>query len=101
MWHYARGMAFTAQGHHADAAREQALVDAAAQAMPIDRLVADNQPARRQLELASAVLAGERAARRGKSRVRPCVCAARRSPPLAARSRRRQLVRMSDTAGRQ
>jgi tetratricopeptide (TPR) repeat protein len=65
MWHYARGMAFAGKGRYEDAARERALVDAAAQATPIDRLVADNQPARRQLELASAVLAGESAARRG------------------------------------
>ena len=65
MWHYARGMAFAAKARPDDAAREQAAVDAAAQATPIDRIVADNQPARRLLELASAVLAGERAARRG------------------------------------
>jgi tetratricopeptide (TPR) repeat protein len=65
MWHYARGMAFAATGRPDDAAREQAAVDAAAQATPIDRIVADNQPARRLLELASAVLAGERAARGG------------------------------------
>jgi len=65
MWHYARGMAFAATGRPDDAAREQAAVDAAVQATPIDRIVADNQPARRLLELASAVLAGERAARRG------------------------------------
>jgi tetratricopeptide (TPR) repeat protein len=65
MWHYARGMALAAKGRPDEAARERALVDAAAEATPIDRLVADNQPAFRQLQLASAVLAGESAARRG------------------------------------
>jgi tetratricopeptide (TPR) repeat protein len=67
MWHYARGLAFAATGRPDDAAREHAQVEAAAKATPIDRIVADNQPARRLLELASAVLAGESAARRGES----------------------------------
>src|SRR6185369_4900590 len=35
------------------------------EATPIDRIVADNQPARRQLELAAAILSGDIAARRG------------------------------------
>jgi tetratricopeptide (TPR) repeat protein len=34
----------------------------AAEATPIDRIVADNQPARRQLELAAAILSGDSAA---------------------------------------
>jgi tetratricopeptide (TPR) repeat protein len=65
MWHYGRGMAFAATGRPDDAARELAAVEAAAQATPSDRIVADNQPARRLLELAAAVLAGESAGRRG------------------------------------
>jgi tetratricopeptide (TPR) repeat protein len=67
MWHYARGMAFAATGRADDAARERAHVETAAKVTPIDRIVADNQPARRLLELAAAVLAGESAARAGNA----------------------------------
>ena len=67
MWHYARGLAFAATGRPDDAAREREYVETAAKVTPIERIVADNQPARRLLELAAAVLAGESAARRGDS----------------------------------
>jgi tetratricopeptide (TPR) repeat protein len=65
MWHYARGLALAATGRPDDAAGDLAAVVRAAEATPIDRIVADNQPARRQLELAAAILAGDIAARRG------------------------------------
>jgi len=65
MWRYARGLALVATGRPDEAAGELAKVVSAAEATPIDRIVADNQPARRQLELAAAILSGDIAARRG------------------------------------
>jgi len=65
MWHYARGLALAGTDRPDEAAGELAEVEHAARDTPIERIVADNQPARRLLELAAAVLAGDIAARRG------------------------------------
>jgi hypothetical protein len=67
MWHYARGLAFAATGKLDDAAKEEQAVVAAAAAMPADRIIGDNTPAIALLHIASDVLAGEIAARRGQT----------------------------------
>jgi tetratricopeptide (TPR) repeat protein len=67
MWHYTRGLALAATGKLDDAAREQASVAKLAEAMAADRIIGDNQPAKRHLELAAAELAGDIAARRGRT----------------------------------
>jgi tetratricopeptide (TPR) repeat protein len=65
MWHYARGLAYAATGRSADAEREAAALKSLAERIPPDRILGDNQPAGLQLRLASLLLAGEIAARRG------------------------------------
>jgi tetratricopeptide (TPR) repeat protein len=67
MWHYTRGLALSATGKLDDAAREQEAVARLALAVPADRIIGDNQPAKQHLELAAAELAGDIAARRGKT----------------------------------
>jgi len=67
MWHYARGLALAATGKLDAAEREQAEVARLAAAVPADRIIGDNQPAKRHLELAATELAGDIAARRGRT----------------------------------
>ena len=67
MWHYTRGLALAATGKLDAAADEQARVAKLAEAVPADRIIGDNQPAKRHLELAAAELAGDIAARRGQT----------------------------------
>ena len=67
MWHYTRGLALAATGKVDEAAREQVRVAKLATAVAADRVIGDNQPAKRHLELAAAELAGEIAARRGRT----------------------------------
>ena len=67
MWHYTRGIALAATGKLDEAAREQEAVARLAAAVPADRIIGDNQPARRHLEVAAAELAGDIAARRGRT----------------------------------
>jgi tetratricopeptide (TPR) repeat protein len=64
MWHYARGMALAAQGRANAAAQEQQSLDAIAAATPPGRMFETNS-AKSLLEIASAILSGERAARAG------------------------------------
>jgi tetratricopeptide (TPR) repeat protein len=67
MWHHARGLALVAKGKLADAETSLAEIRRLAATVPTDRIVADNQPARMHLEIAEQVLAGEIAARRGRT----------------------------------
>ena len=67
IWHYARGLAFTAIGQLDEATTEQQAVAAAATAMPPDRIIGDNTPAAALLHIAADTLAGEIAARRGQT----------------------------------
>lgn len=67
MWHYTRGLALAATGKLDEAAREQEAVARLAAAVPADRIIGDNQPAKRHLEVAAAELAGDIAARRGQT----------------------------------
>ncbi len=67
MWHHARGLALVATGKLDDADGSLAELRRLAATVPASRIVADNQPARMQLELAEKVLAGELAARRGRT----------------------------------
>ncbi len=67
MWRYTRGLALAATGKLDEAAAEQAEVARLAATVPADRVIGDNQPARRHLELAATELAGDIAARRGKT----------------------------------
>jgi tetratricopeptide (TPR) repeat protein len=64
MWHYARGMALAAQDRADAATREQEALDAIAAATPPDKMM-DTNSAKSLLDLASAILRGERAARAG------------------------------------
>lgn len=65
MWRYTRGLAQVHAGRFDDAAAAVAEIDAAVAATPADRIVADNQPAVRHLQLAGHVLAGRLAVARG------------------------------------
>lgn len=67
MWHYTRGLGFASAGKLDDARREQAEVERLARTVPADRIIGDNQPARRHLELAATELAGDIAARQGRT----------------------------------
>jgi tetratricopeptide (TPR) repeat protein len=67
LWHYTRGLAYAATGKLDQAQREQEAVARLAAAVPEDRIIGDNQPAKRHLELAAAELAGDIAARRGRT----------------------------------
>ena len=66
MWHYARGLAFAATNRIDEAAEEQTKVVEIATATPADRVVGQNF-AVALLNVASRTLAGEIAARQGKT----------------------------------
>jgi len=66
MWHYARGLAFAATNRIDEAAEEQTKVVEIAAATPADRVVGQNF-AVAFLNVASCTLAGEIAARQGKT----------------------------------
>ncbi|HJU05011.1 MAG TPA: tetratricopeptide repeat protein [Nitrospiraceae bacterium] len=66
LWHYARGMAFTAKGQLDHAKDEQAKLDQLADAMPAERMIGLN-PAKTLLQIASRVLTGQMAARHGRT----------------------------------
>jgi tetratricopeptide (TPR) repeat protein len=65
IWHYTRGLAFNATASAPDAARELASLRRVAASVPDDRTVAGFFKTRDMLALATAVLAGEMAARAG------------------------------------
>lgn len=65
MWHYTRGLAFSAKGRPDDAEAELKQVDGAAAATPADRIVGVVSHARELLQLASAILAGQITADKG------------------------------------
>jgi|YelNatPaOPRAMG01_1025707.scaffolds.fasta_scaffold01429_8 tetratricopeptide (TPR) repeat protein len=65
MWHYVRGLAFSATGEPAQADRERKQLDAAAKAIPADRPLGSTNQARNVAELARALLAGEILSARG------------------------------------
>lgn len=65
IWHYARGLASLRTGRIDDARAELAKLEAAAAAMPAERLMAQVNSARALLEIASHDLAGELAAAEG------------------------------------
>jgi len=67
IWHYVRGLAFTATGRLDDAVKEQASVTTIAAAMPPDRILGDNTPAVGLLNLAANTLAGEITAKRSQT----------------------------------
>ncbi len=67
IWHYARGMALAATGRLDEAASEQTRVAAIAANTPAERVLGENTPARTLLQIASNVLTGEIAARRGQT----------------------------------
>jgi len=68
IWHYVRGLAFVRQQRTALALIEQRHVAAIAADTAADRIIGDNIPAKKILELASDTLAGEIAASRGQKR---------------------------------
>jgi tetratricopeptide (TPR) repeat protein len=63
VWHYARGLAFSATGQAAGARRELGELEAIVQAVPPERTVAFFFRAKNLLQLAANVLAGDIAAR--------------------------------------
>jgi tetratricopeptide (TPR) repeat protein len=65
MWHYARGLAFVAAGDANGARAENERLESLSEAMPLDRLVG-NSSAKDLLDIAAAVLTGERLAAQGK-----------------------------------
>jgi tetratricopeptide (TPR) repeat protein len=65
VWHYARGIAFSAKGQAGEARRELAELESIMQATPPERTVAFFFRAKNMLQLAANVLAGEIAARGG------------------------------------
>jgi tetratricopeptide (TPR) repeat protein len=67
MWDHAHGLALAATGKLDAATAALAEMRRIAPTIPADRIVADNQPARAHVELAAAVLAGDIAARRGRT----------------------------------
>jgi tetratricopeptide (TPR) repeat protein len=64
-WRYARGLAFTATGRPAEAARELAAIQVVLASVPADRTVAGFFKMADLVRLASETLAGEMAARAG------------------------------------
>ncbi len=66
MWHYVRGLAYSANGQLDGAAKEHEAVSAIAVALPPDKILGDNIPAPRLLKIATQTLAGELAAKRGQ-----------------------------------
>jgi len=67
MWHHARGLALAATGKLDAAEASLAEMRRLAADIPPDRIIGDNQPAARHVELGAAVVAGEIAARRGRT----------------------------------
>ena len=67
IWHYARALAFAATDKMEDAQKEHAQLDAIAQAMPADRMIMGRNSAANLLSIASHVVAGELAAKQGKT----------------------------------
>jgi tetratricopeptide (TPR) repeat protein len=67
MWLHARGLALVATGRLSDAEAAHVELVRITEAMPPERIVADNQPARTLLQLAADVLGAEIAAGRGRS----------------------------------
>jgi tetratricopeptide (TPR) repeat protein len=67
MWHHARGLALAAKDELPEADASLAELRRLAATVPADRIVADNQPATQHLLIAEKVLAGEIAARRGRT----------------------------------
>ncbi len=65
MWHYARGLAFSATHKFEQAAQEQRELEAAVAAIPPDRPLGTSNRAKDVAQLAVAVLKGERAAATG------------------------------------
>jgi tetratricopeptide (TPR) repeat protein len=65
VWRYARGLAFTAEGRHEEAARELAEIQAVRASVPADRTLAGFFKMADMVRLASETLAGEMAARGG------------------------------------
>jgi tetratricopeptide (TPR) repeat protein len=65
VWHYARGLAYSAKGKPDKAAAEQKQLDAIAGAMPADRVVGFNS-GKKLLELASDTLAARIASAKGQ-----------------------------------
>jgi hypothetical protein len=65
VWHYARGLAFTAKGQPAEAVKELRELDATIKATPPERTIAFFFPVQKVLQLAANVLAGEMAAKAG------------------------------------
>lgn len=64
MWHYARGLAFSAKGKRGEAASEQKQLEAIAAAMSPDRPLGTSNRAKNVSEVAVTVLAGEIASAR-------------------------------------
>jgi tetratricopeptide (TPR) repeat protein len=62
MWHYGRGLALAAKNRLDGAVAEQRGLAAIAAETPEDRIVGDNTPAKKMLQLATAHLSGEIAA---------------------------------------
>lgn len=67
LWHYARALAFAATEQMEEAKKEQAQLEAIAQAMPADRMLMGRNSATNLLSIASHVVAGELAAKQGKT----------------------------------
>jgi tetratricopeptide (TPR) repeat protein len=65
VWHYARGIAYTAKGQAADAARELGALETVVQSVPAERTVAFFFRANNVLQMAANVLAAEMAAKAG------------------------------------
>lgn len=65
MWHYARGLALVAIGRLDEAEREQGSLDTIAAAMQPERIAIERNTAADLLRIASLVVAGELAAKRG------------------------------------
>jgi tetratricopeptide (TPR) repeat protein len=65
LWHYARGLAFTAQGQLDQAEGERRQLEAIAKMIPADRIVGNNT-AKSALEIAMHVLSGHLAAKRAQ-----------------------------------
>ena len=65
MWHYARGLALSAQGRRAEAAREESTVAGITAAIPPDRPLGTSNHAKNVAEVAQEVLAGEIASAAG------------------------------------
>lgn len=67
MHHFARGMAFAATNRLDEAMVERTALADITIPFPVDRIVADNQPAKQHLVLAAGLLAGDVAMRQGNT----------------------------------